>query len=229
MNYRFLIDTAVDTIRKRYDKRHNPVMGDTVCVICAGNGNIYTGKNEYVTKEDCTENVHAEIDALKKMQDDGQTVVKAMTVFNSCNVSPILPCNGCIDYILSLDKENTKTLIITPNGNMFITDVARYAAGTDNMQTRRTESRYSVYMNVPEHNRGASLYMAPPVMPGQGMPASRSMNMSANLSANQPNYSANYQNIPENANSGQPVRPNQNGVNKLLKNKLLNLLDDDDE
>lgn len=231
MNYRFLLDTAIDTIRKRYDKRHNPVMGDTVCVICAGNGNIYTGINEYILKENYSENIHAELDALKKMQADGQTVVKALTVFNSCNISPILPCNGCIKYILSLNDENRNTIVVTPNGNMYMTDVSKFAAGVDNFQTRHAESQYSVYTNVPEPNRGASLYMNPPEMMTQRMNQSGMMNVSAGMpgNANNPSvYSGNFNNMPNgNVPVSQHIRTNQNGVNKLLKNKLNNLLDDE--
>ena len=114
MNYRFRIDIAVDAIRKRYDKRHNPVPGDTVCVICAGNGNIYKGFNEYITSGNVSQNVHAEISAVKMMLDEGQSKIKAMIVYNSCSVSPLLPCNGCIDYVLSLNPENKDTVVVTP-------------------------------------------------------------------------------------------------------------------
>ena len=238
MNYRFMIDTAIDVIRKRYDKRHNPLPGDTVCVICAGNGNVYTACNEYVVKEDVSENVHAEINALKKMQSEGFTKVKAVTVFNSCSITPILPCNGCISYILGMNPENAHALVVTPNGNIPITEVGRYAAGTDHSQTRMSGGYYSVYTAVPETNRGASLYTAPPVnqsnsMSGQAAgyrPGYMKMQTTQMNAAYMPRQSAaayrNSSAVP--VSMRVPVRPNQNGVNNLLKNKLNTLFEEDD-
>ena len=232
MNYRFMIDTAIDVIRKRYDKRHNPLPGDTVCVICAGNGNVYTACNEYVVKEDVSENVHAEINALKKMQADNLTKIKAVTVFNSCSITPILPCNGCISYILGMNPENSHALVVTPNGNIPITEVGRYAAGPDRSQTRMSGGYYSVYTAVPETNRGASLYTAPPV--------NQINSMSRQAAGYRPGYMkmqttqmAAYMSRQTAAKAGPvsmraPVRPNQNGVNNLLKNKLNTLFEEDD-
>ena len=227
-----MIDTAIDVIRKRYDKRHNPLPGDTVCVICAGNGNVYTACNEYVVKEDVSENVHAEINALKKMQADNLTKIKAVTVFNSCSITPILPCNGCISYILGMNPENSHALVVTPNGNIPITEVGRYAAGPDRSQTRMSGGYYSVYTAVPETNRGASLYTAPPV--------NQINSMSRQAAGYRPGYMkmqttqmAAYMSRQTAAKAGPvsmraPVRPNQNGVNNLLKNKLNTLFEEDD-
>ena len=237
MNYRFMIDTAIDVIRKRYDKRHNPLPGDTVCVICAGNGNVYTACNEYVVKEDISENVHAEINALKKMQSEGVTKVKAVTVFNSCSITPILPCNGCISYILGMNPENSHALVVTPNGNIPITEVGRYAAGPDRSQTRMSGGYYSVYTAVPETNRGASLYTAPPVSqmsrmsgPDAGYrPGALRMQSAPGIVSYSRQSAAAYGNRTAGPVSMRPpVRPNQNGVNNLLKNKLNTLFEEDD-
>ncbi|MCQ2464721.1 MAG: cytidine deaminase [Oscillospiraceae bacterium] len=257
MNYRFMIDTAVDVIRKRYDKRHNPVVGDTVCVICSGNGTIYTAYNEYVQRDNGPENVHAEINAIKKMLADGQTKIKAVTVFNSCTVTPLLPCNGCIARILSLNPENYNTLVVTPNGNILLTDVSRFAAGPDLSQTRVSAGGYSVYTDIPDFNRGASLYMSPAVNHG---PVYRPLNsvcsgppLVLNRQVSQtkmPDMRADNQGnrqdlpspVPENSPSetgttpsltgttpsgNVPERPNQSGVNKILKNKLSALFEED--
>ena len=234
MNYRFMIDTAIDVIRKRYDKRHNPLPGDTVCVICAGNGNVYTACNEYVVKDDVSENVHAEINALKKMKADGLTKIKAVTVFNSCSITPILPCNGCISCILGMNPENSHALVVTPNGNIPITEVGRYAAGTDHSQTRMSGGYYSVYTAVPETNRGASLYTAPPVnqmsRPSAGYrPAYMRQTTQGNMAYFSRQSAAHYGSKTAGpASMRVPVRPNQNGVNNLLKNKLNTLFEEDD-
>jgi cytidine deaminase len=238
MNYKFMIDTAIDVIRKRYDKRHNPLPGDTVCVICAGNGNVYSASNEYVVKDNVSENVHAEINALKKMQADGLTKIKAVTVFNSCTITPILPCNGCITFITSLNPENAHALVVTPNGNIPITEVGRYAA-PDRSQSRMAGSYYSVYTSLPASNRGASLYTGPSGQPFSQTSRSitsnnrpvyyRSSQSNMNMSAMSGRVGVSYASRNVNAAAGRtPVRTNQNGVNNLLKNKLSTLFEDDD-
>lgn len=234
MNYGFMIDTAVDVIRKRYDKRHNPVVGDTVCVICAGNGNIYTASNEYVNVNGITENVHAELNAIRKMQADGQTRIKAVTVFNSCSVTPLLPCNGCIMYILGLHPENVSTLVVTPNGNMLITDVSRFAAGPDLSRKRTSMTGYSVYTEFPENNRGASLYNNPSgsLMP-EPAPVTNSQIYGRPPVIMNPPVSAAVR-MNRSAAAGKvsagnvPVAGKQNGVNNILKNKLSALFEEED-
>lgn len=228
-----MIDTAVDVIRKRYDKRHNPVAGDTVCVICSGNGTVYTASNEYVFRGETTENIHAEIIALKKMQEDGQTKVKAVTVFNSCTSTPLLPCNGCISCILSLNPENVHALVVTPNGNMLITDVGRFAAGPDFSQTRMSGGYYSVYTDFPDTNRGASLYSNPSggFMPNMSMqvnmPPVYGQNVSDNT-ASPVKYTP--ENTPKSVSPPQrseQMKMSRNGVNNILKNKLNSLFNED--
>lgn len=127
MAYGFLIETAIDTVRKRYSNGSSPHMVDTVCVVCSGSGKIYTGINIINNNGNFPENVHAEIDVINKMRAEGETIVRAITVFNSCNVSPILPCNGCIGMIMSMNPENANAQIVTPSGNIRITDVGRAA------------------------------------------------------------------------------------------------------
>ncbi len=257
MNYRFMIDTALDFIRKRYDKRHNPVVGDTVCVICAGNGNIYSASNEYITRDDVKENIHAEITAIRKMQADGQNVIKAITVYNSCSGTPLLPCNGCIAHILALSPENVNTLVITPNGNIPVTEVGRYSAGIEYSNTRVAGGGYSVYTTIPEISRGASLYInpnggfgpamnaAPPNQLAYPKPVDSSLVYPGNMNQRSvmPPVRRSVQMPPQRSvqnpvNNLPPLtgqkagvsaaRMSQNGVNNLLKSKLSTLFSDEE-
>ena len=156
MAYNFLIETAIDTVRKRYSNGSSPQMGDTVCAVCSGSGKIYTGIN-------FPENIHAEIDVINKMRADGENIVKAITVFNSCNVSPILPCNGCISLIISMNPENINAQIVTPSGNIRITDVGRAVSSPSGNQMYTNpgmQTGNSMYMN-PGTQAGNSVYMNP--------------------------------------------------------------------
>ncbi len=224
MDYRFLIDTAIDLINKRYTNTSPPVSGDTVCAIYAGNGRIYTGINMYVVQGNIPNNIHAEIDAINKMRADGETKIIAMTVFNSCNVSPILPCNGCINLIFSLNYENTGAVVLMHNGAMNITDIRRQMPGPNgNNMSMPVNNNYSVYHGVPETNRGASLYL-PPNNPNEANPYMNNMNTQANgpyIPPQQP------RNKPVTNSVTLIAPPKRPGGSSILKNKLNNLLGDD--
>lgn len=153
MSYSFLIDTAIEAIKERYNRKKSPVMGDTVCAICSGSGKVYIGMNVNTMIGNIPNNIHAEIDALNKMKADNETVVKAITVFSSCNIFPIFPCNSCINLIMSLDTENANALIVTPGGNVNITEVWRYASNSFHYRMQSVQNMNGVlYMNTGRMN-----------------------------------------------------------------------------
>ncbi len=223
MDYRFLIDTAIDLIKKRYTNSTPPVVGDTVCVIYAGNGKIYTGINTYVVSGNLQNNIHAEIDAVNKMRSEGESKIIAMTVFNSCNISPILPCNSCINMILTLSFENTGTLVVTHNGAINITDIGRYVSTPSNNAYQMpgnsmAGNNYSIYHNIPETNRGSSLYINP---------NARNESIGYVNNMNMPNQSTFVQPMTNSVTMQTAPPPKTPGGSSLLKNKLNNLLGDD--
>ena len=96
---------------------------------------------------------------------------------------------------------------------------------------------YSVYTAVPETNRGASLYTAPPVSQMSSMsgpvagyrPGALRMQSAQGIVSYSRQSAAAYGNRTAGPVSMRPpVRPNQNGVNNLLKNKLNTLFEEDD-
>lgn len=224
MDYRFLIDTAIDLVNKRYTNGSSPLSGDTVCAIYAGNGRIYTGMNVYVVQGNIPNNIHAEIDAINRMRADGETRIIAITVFDSCTVSPILPCNVCINLIFSLNYENTGAVVLMHNGTMNIANIGRPAIvpnGNNTNMTMAGNNNYSVYHGVPDTNRGASLYI-PPNNPNDGNPYMNNVNTQAHNS-----YMPQQKSGPI-ANSVTLTTPlKRSGGSSILKNKLNNLLGDD--
>ena len=72
--------------------------GDTVCAIQSRSGRVYTGISRM--------NLHAEIDAIRNMQGAGEVIIDGILLLSAQNGLPMLPCNNCIGYILSLHPEN---------------------------------------------------------------------------------------------------------------------------
>ena len=225
MAYNFLIETAIDTVRKRYSNGSSPQMGDTVCVVCSGSGKIYTGINIINNNRNFPENIHAEIDVINKMRADGENIVKAITVFNSCNVSPILPCNGCISLIISMNPENINAQIVTPSGNIRITDVGRAVSSPSGNQMYTNpgmQTGNSMYMN-PGMQTGNSMYMNP------GMQTGNSMYMNPGTQAGNSVYmnpGAAYGTHTTPAPQRKSYVSGAGQTNNILKNKLNNLFDD---
>ena len=74
---------------------------DTVCSVESASGRIYTG----ISRSDLNMPVHAELDAVAALLAAGETVIRGFILINTQSRTPILPCNNCIGYILSLAPE----------------------------------------------------------------------------------------------------------------------------
>lgn len=209
MSYNSIMETAVEIARKRYNGGVSPQPGDTVCVIFSGKGNIYTGMNTVRNNGIYTENIHAEIEAISRMRNEGETVIKALTVFDSCTVTPILPCNGCINFIMSLNSENISAEVVTPRGNIFLTNIGIHNPQKSYMNPGAAGTN-SVYMNPasqytgPGVQQGTVFFSAVSSVPGQN---------GTNQGPVRKSYAA-----------GGAVRNNN-----LMKNKLSSLFGEDDE
>lgn len=215
VTYNFIMETVAELTKRRYGNGVFPQMGDTVCAVLSGSGKVYTGINQIRINGNFPENIHAEIDAVYKMRSEGETVIKALTLFDSFNNTTILPCNGCINLIVSLNSENTGAEVVTPTGNIRITDI-----GVRNPQKSYagpgTFQGGSTYMNSGAVPVG-SQYTNPGTLPGTVFFSSASSAFSSQRSMNQGPVHKSYA-------SGGGVK---NG-NNLMKNKLSSLFDDDE-
>jgi cytidine deaminase len=249
MNFDFLISSANDEIQKRYAGGAAPNMGDTICLICSENGTVYKGYNSLSPTGD---NIHAEVAAVNSLRADGQTMIRGITVYDSFKRVPIIPCTGCLNMLLSIDYRNINTVIVTPTGNIPITN---FLGNNGGMNSGNMNSGNMMNQGVPQ-----SGYMNPNMSGNMSQNMNMNPNMSQNMNAYMnPNMSQNMSGyMNPNAYGGNSVYRGQsvhvNSVNgsmymnsvtqslgrkaytagggqksSALKNKLNDLLNDDDD
>lgn len=88
---------------------------DTVCVISAGSGKMYSGINRREVVGGIPCNVHAEEEAIKNMLASGETVICAILLISVANGMRMLPCDECLRHVLSLHPENNRCEILMPD------------------------------------------------------------------------------------------------------------------
>lgn len=102
---------------------------DTVCTIQSISGRIYTG----ISRTDMNSTIHAEIDAVQNMLAAGENIIEGLLLLNTQNRTPMLPCNNCIGYIMSLAPANANCMIMMPDRMISISEVGMFAAPMGNM------------------------------------------------------------------------------------------------
>ena len=123
--YQSLFQIAQDVAQNQVHSGAYVSPDDTVCVICSGNNRVYTGVNRIEMRDGRQVNIHAEITAMQNMQAAGESVITAMLLIKTYSRSPMLPCNGCIRYILSLSPENVNCKVALPDRMMPITEIGK--------------------------------------------------------------------------------------------------------
>ena len=92
-------------------KRISPFMeiATTAAAIVTNKNNVYFGVN---IKGDCGLGFCSERNALSSMLTAGETKVKYVLCIDR-NLSPLLPCGACREYLPQIDPENMNCQIIT--------------------------------------------------------------------------------------------------------------------
>ncbi|MDO5558308.1 MAG: hypothetical protein Q4F95_01785 [Oscillospiraceae bacterium] len=130
MAYNVILNVAAEVARKHAESGVQLSPDDTVCVIRTNTGNIYIGISRVEVMNGMTSILHAEVDAISKIKAKEDSIIEAISVLNAYTLAPILPCNNCINLILSLNPENVNCLIITPNANIPLTEVNMFIANS---------------------------------------------------------------------------------------------------
>lgn len=168
---------------------------DTVCAIETASGRLYTGVSRA--------NVHAEVDAIQNMISDGESIIQGMILIGTYSRYPLLPCNECVNYILSLAPENANSMVLLSDRMININEVSYYAMPANLPQ--------GYINNMPMNNQ-----------PMNNQPANN--NQQRFFPVNNINYNSNPTAEATAANT-------ENASGDLLKNKVNSLLDvtrDDD-
>ena len=244
MIFDFLINSANDELQKRYAGGAPPSMGDTICLICSENGTVYKGYNNKMPNGD---NVHAEVAAVNSLRAGGQSMIRAITVFDSFNRVPLILCNGCLQMLLSIDYRNINTVIVTPTGIIPITNFLGHGNGMNSGQGQPMNMMNSRMMNNGMPNSGMtnsgmgnngvqrggypnnSVYMNSQAM-SQSPYRGTSVQMSGQLSGSMNNSV--YMNSVNSVTTSIGSRAYTAGSGQkssVLKNKLNDLLNDDDD
>ena len=229
MNFDFLISSANDELQKRYAGGTPPSMGDTICLICSENGTVYKGYNNKMPNGD---NIHAEVAAVNSLRAGGQSMIRAITVFDSFNRVPIIPCNGCLQMLLSIDYRNINTVIVTPTGIIPITNFLGHGNGMNSGQAQPMNMMNSGMMNNGMQRGGYpnnSVYMNSQAM-NQSAYRGTSVQMSGQLSGSMNNsvYMNSVNSVTTNIGS-KAYTAGSGQKSSVLKNKLNDLLNDDDD
>lgn len=101
---------------------------DTICAICSASHKTYTGISRIDVVGGQQVNIHAEIVAMQNMQAAGESKAESIMMLNLMTLRPMLPCNGCIQYILTSNPENANCQVVLPDRSMPLTDVGKPAA-----------------------------------------------------------------------------------------------------
>ncbi|WP_024861348.1 cytidine deaminase [Ruminococcus flavefaciens] len=101
---------------------------DTVCSIQTASGRIFTG----ISRTDMNSTIHAEIDAVQNMLAAGENIIEGLLLINTQSRTPMLPCNNCIGYIMSLAPANAGCMIMMPDRMISLSEVGMFAAPMGN-------------------------------------------------------------------------------------------------
>lgn len=70
-------------------------------------------------------NVHAEIDAMQRMQAGGDQVAEYILLISAMSMQAMLPCANCAGFILSQAPKNVNCQIVLPDGMMPLTQLVQ--------------------------------------------------------------------------------------------------------
>lgn len=119
---------------------------DTVCVICGISQRVYTGVSRVEVRNGQPMNIHAEIIAMEQMLSAGENAVDSLLLISAVNCRPMLPCSGCIQFIISQNPNNANSLVVLPDRNIPLAEIGRSPAAMGSMPFHAAPGN-SMYMN----------------------------------------------------------------------------------
>lgn len=207
MNTEAIFNAAHSTAIRIMESGTYVTPSDTVCSIQTASGRVYTG----ISRTDMNNPLHAEVDAVSNMLAAGERIIVGLLLIGTQTRSPLLPCNSCLGYILSLAIENSGCMIMLQDRMISINEVGRFAAPMGGMPQNQNYGGHTPVK--PQFSSTHAVAAAP-------------MNPPPPVSFSQPAE-------PEiNAVQGDTSATAENATGDLLKNKvnsLLRVADDTDE
>lgn len=234
MTFEAIYNVALDVLNKLTQERGFLNPGETVCVISSRSGRVYNGVSHVEMMNGVPTPIHAEVDAIRNMQNLGEYVVDTLVLIDAATRSPMLPCNNCISYILSLNPENQMGSVAMPDRLIPLPQVGMFATGGAAMGAAPMGAQPMGGMPMGTQPMGGMPMGAQPMggMPMNANPAA--MNPAANMNPMDANpIAANP--VPQSMVTSVPVSQPLAGGAKgdLLKNRVSSIMsmaeDDDDD
>lgn len=125
VNYEAIFQCAHEIANQRMRSGEPISQDDTVCVICAGSGKMYSGINRRETSGSVPRNIHAEEEAIRNMQAAGEAVIQALLLISVANGMRMLPCDECMRKVLALHPDNIRCEILMPDRAVPLSEFSR--------------------------------------------------------------------------------------------------------
>lgn len=126
MAYEFMYNIASDLIQRRFQSGEYISSDDTVCVIYTATGKIYTGMSRMDNFGGQVNVIHAEIEAVRNMLAYGDSLIEAVLLMYVQQQCVIVPCNGCISHMLSINRQNSNAVVVNQGQVLHLSDFISY-------------------------------------------------------------------------------------------------------
>ncbi|MBP0978201.1 MAG: hypothetical protein J6P89_08510, partial [Oscillospiraceae bacterium] len=133
MKYDYIYSEAVEIITAKKDDGTKFLSKDTLCVAVTEDEKLYSAFNTINMVDGKPVTGSSEKEVIKKISGGSSKRIEAMITMNCVEMIPVLPEKEDIDAILSLDKYNAATYVVSPN-NKYISlkDLGDYDPDGDN-------------------------------------------------------------------------------------------------
>ena len=135
MNYETIFQTARELASQRIRSGEPVLPDDTVCVIAAVSGKLYTGVNRRENVNGTIRNIHAEKEVMRNMQNAGETGIRTVLLLACGTGMPLLPCDDCMRSIIALNPDNIRCEIMMMDRAVPIAEFIDRFRPIANMQT----------------------------------------------------------------------------------------------
>ncbi|MBQ8966095.1 MAG: hypothetical protein IJ063_05940 [Ruminococcus sp.] len=130
MTFEAIYNIALEVANARAQSGEFIAPDETICVIFSRTGRVYNGVSRMEMMNGAPMSVHAEIEAMRNMQTYGaETAVDSLVLIDTINRSPMLPCNGCVSYIASMNPENAMASVVMPDRSIPFSEIMGMAGG----------------------------------------------------------------------------------------------------
>ena len=130
MTFEAIYNIALEVANARAQSGEYIAPDETICVIFSRTGRVYNGVSRMEMMNGAPMSVHAEIEAMRNMQTYGnETAVDSMVLIDTINRSPMLPCNGCVSYIVSMSPDNAMGGVVMPDRTIPFSEIMGAAGG----------------------------------------------------------------------------------------------------